>query len=189
MINHDIYEAAKHGDIIGLKLYYYFRFLEGYGKNSVDHIYKFNVLQHVLSNNDNEKNKLKMIKFLIKKGVNVNYIEPESNMIALHFLYSLNEHASTDYLIKVTRMLLDAGINVNIADCHDGIPLDYAIASLHASTEELMPIYEMLIKKGSNYLRISRHGKSSMDLAKELSYRKELYEYMEEIKDEEIIVK
>lgn len=189
MTNHNIYEAVEHGDIIGMKLYYYFRFLKGYGKNSVDHIYKFNVLQHVLLNNENEKNKLKMIKFLIKKGVNVNYIEPESNMNALHFLYTLNEHASTDYLIKVTRMLLNAGINVNIADCHDGIPLDYAIASLHASTVELMPIYEMLIKKGSDYLRISRHGKSSMDYAKELPYRKELYEYMKEITNEEINTK
>ena len=133
--------------------------------------------------------KIKMIRFLISEGADVNFKSPKDQRNALHIFYFSVLRPDPQYMLKVTQLLVEAGVDINEKDKYGAIPLNYAITVVKLPTETAMPVYKYLIDHGSNiYEKDSfgkaciddSFGKACIDYAKEYSWRNGLISLMED---------
>ena len=113
------------------------------------------LFQLVFVNDHNTDEKIKMIRFLI--------LRPDPQ-----------------YMLKVTQLLVEAGVDINEKDKYGAIPLNYAITVVKLPTETAMPVYKYLIDHGSNIYEKDSFGKACIDYAKEYSWRNGLISLMED---------
>ena len=83
-------------------------------------------------------------------------------------------------MLKVTQLLVEAGVDINEKDKYGAIPLKYAITVVKLPTETAMPVYKYLIDHGSNIYEKDSFGKACNDYAKEYSWRNGLISLMED---------
>ncbi|MGL5042450.1 MAG: ankyrin repeat domain-containing protein, partial [Culicoidibacterales bacterium] len=81
MIMLDSFDAASEGD--------YKKFILFYKKNvnEVDKYSKLSLLQTAVCRDKNPKDRLKIIKFLLRKKVDINYVSTDEKRNALHYLF------------------------------------------------------------------------------------------------------
>ena len=82
-------------------------------------------------------------------------------------------------MLKVTQLLVEAGVDINEKDKYGAIPLKYAITVVKLPTETAMPVYKYLIDHGSNIYEKDSFGKACIDYAKEYSWRNGIISLME----------
>lgn len=123
--------------------------------------------------------KIKMIRFLISEGADVNFKSPKDQRNALHIFYFSVMRPDPQYILKVTQLLVEAGVDINAKDKYGAIPLNYAITVVKLPTETAMPVYQYLIDHGSNIYEKDNFGKACIDYAKEFSWRNDLVSLME----------
>ena len=152
--------------------------------NEINEFSKFNLLQTALADNHNESERIKIINFLIKSGIDVNYKDSKYKRNALHVLFFEFLRGDVVYLLEVVKILIDAGVDINAVDKYNAIPLKYAITICKLRTEELKDIYISLIKAGARYDLKDVFDKSCIDYAKELTWRSEFVEIVEESKND-----
>lgn len=177
----DIYDAADLGNY-GKFLRYY----KKYHKNDVNVVNEYtglNLLQTTVCSDDNPKGKMKIIDFLLSKGIDINYLESRDKMNALHILYSLVIDGSKEFLFAVTKKLIEGGININQRDGYGAIPLSYLISVCQLDTEDLKELFEYLLEKGADYDSKDNYGKTCLDYANEFSWRKGFVEMVEDRND------
>ena len=87
------------------------------------------------------------------------------------------------YMLEVTKLLINGGIDINALDKYKVIPLKYAITITKLPSNELKPIYEIFLKHGSNYKNIDVFGKTCLDYVKELSWRNDVIKIIKEFED------
>lgn len=142
---------------------------------------KINLLMMTLTSNSLPDEKIKIIKFLIDNGIDINYKNSyQRNALHNFFQYKANWNTDVEYAIKVLNFMLEAGIDVNQKDKFGSIPLIYAITLLRLPTEEAMPIYKLLLKFGSNPKEKNQQGKSAIDYSNEFSWRNSLVTVLED---------
>lgn len=162
----------------------FIRFYDG----NVDVIDKYsglNLLQLTVACDSNLKDKIKIVEFLLKEGVDINFIEKDDLRNALHILYFNMTNTEPEYLNSITKILVEKGIDINARDRHGSIPLNYAITVVKNPTEDIMKTYQCLIENGSDYNSKNNYGKSCKDYAKEFFWRNELLSMMEGESNEE----
>lgn len=159
----DVFDAALEGNIKEFK-----RLYKG-DINIIDEYTKLNLLQTVVCRGKNYKERLKIIDFLLKKGIDINYIETKNGMNALHLLYS-SYIDDVDYIYKVTKKLIKKGINLNEKNKYGAIPLSYLISG-KLDTEKIKPIFSYLVEMGSDYNSKDNYGNSCLDYARRFSWR------------------
>lgn len=142
------------------------------------------ILQYIVLNDTYSKDRIKMIEKVIKDGVDVNHICSEHNRNVLHLMYMNFRDKDYPIIFKITKLLIDAGIDVNAKDGFNNIPMKYAIAVLKSTTEELTPLYKLLLDSGSEYKNVDKFGKSCLDYAKEYSWRNGFIDIVKEFENE-----
>lgn len=75
------------------------------------------------------------------------------------------------FLIEMTRVLLEAGADVDAEDRFLETPLGYAVRNTKAGTDELRPLYLDLLHAGADPRHVNTFGRSPLDYAKEYSWR------------------
>lgn len=134
-------------------------------------------------NHKNPHDKINIIKFLISEGIDVNYKDNKYNRNALHNFYFNVLRPSSEYMMQISKNLINSGINVNSTDKYNAIPLKYAITITKKATEEIKQVYWYLLKEGSNYIQKDIFGKSCIDYANEYSWRTDFIKIVEEFKN------
>lgn len=165
MIMIDVFDAIDEG--------MYNKFIEFYNGDitTTNQYTTLSLLQYAVLNDKNEKDKVKIIKFLIREKIDVNYTDKEDGRNALHDLYFSNSNNSMSFLMSVTKLLVKQGIDLNAKDRYGAIPLQYLISNNNLTTEELKELYMYLLKKGSLYKQADNFGNNCLHYAKEFSWR------------------
>ncbi|UJA81059.1 ankyrin repeat domain-containing protein [Bacillus cereus] len=148
--------------------------------NQIDSDLDINLLCMALTNNKNSSEKLKIIKFLLEEGIDINYTTAKDKRNALHMFYFCVLRPTIEYELEITRLLIDNKININALDKYNAISLKYAITINKLPTEDNKDMYKLLINSGSNYNLKDQFGKSCVDYAKEYSWRNDLLTIIEE---------
>jgi len=175
----NVFDAARDGTYAEFK--YYFK------KSDINIENKYvdmNLLCLTVINDTNYQDKVKIVEHLISEGININFISPKDKRNALHILCYCNRRSNVNYLLEVTKILIENGIEVNAKDKYGAIPLEYAITTNNLPTSELKELYTFLIQQGSDYLHKDEFNKSCVDYAKEYSWRNEFVNIVEEFENE-----
>ena len=140
----DIFDAVRDGT--------YSDFLKFYtgDPNLFNKYTGLSLFQLVFVNDHNTDEKIKMIRFLISEGADVNFKSPKDQRNALHIFYFSVLRPDPQYMLEVTQLLVEAGVDINEKDKYGAIPLKYAITVVKLPTETAMSVYKYLIDHGSN---------------------------------------
>ena len=173
----DIFDIVRDGT--------YNDFLENYNGDitQIDKYTKLNLLCMVMVNDDLPEEKLKIIKYLLSEKVEVNFLSKKENRNALHYFFQANWRPEKAYAYEVVKLLIEAGIDVNAVDKFGSIPMTYSVTLLKLTTEELEPLYKLLLEAGSDYKLKNKSGKSCLDYAEEYFWRSGLLDIIKEYED------
>lgn len=173
----NIFDAVRDGT--------YEQFLSFYSGNIniISETLEMNLLGLALVNDKLPDQKIKIIEFLLDKGIDINYVDKKNKRNALHQFYFSVMRPTPEYMLKVTKILISHGINVNCLDKYDAIPLKYAITVVKNSTQDIKLVYKYLIENGSNYNIKDKFGKSCLDYANEYVWRNDFIEIVEEFEN------
>ena len=133
------------------------------------------LLFYSLSNND-ISSRYKITDFLLDKGASAACIN-ECGESVLHILFSRTNY-DLFQTARICKKLVDSGADINHIDNKGRHAIQYLIISKYTD-EELEPIYNVIFR-----LRIiglnkkNAWGKSPIDIAEQIPYRKELLERM-----------
>ena len=169
----DIFDAVRDATYSDFRKFYT-------GDPNLFHKYTgLSLFQLLFVNDHNTDEIIKMIRFLISEGADVNFKSPKDQRNALHIFYFSVMRPDPQYILKVTQLLVEAGVDINAKDKYGAIPLNYAITVVKLPTETAMPVYQYLIDHGSNIYEKDNFGKACIDYAKEFSWRNDLVSLME----------
>lgn len=150
--------------------------------NCIDKFNKLNLLQNLLLNSGKYEERLEILDFLLKEGIDVNYIDEKDKYNALHCLYYKTQFGDGvldgKYVFTVTKMLLDKGLNVNAKDKYGAVSLYYLLVG-RLGNDDVKPILSLLLDRGVDYLGEDNYGNSCMYYAKEYPIRTEIVEILE----------
>lgn len=174
----NIFDAARDGT--------YEQFMKYYSGNVnlISDNLGMNLLCLTMVNDKNATDKLKIARFLISQGIDINFTDKKDGRNALHIFFFNTLKPSIEYLQDITRLLIDAGININAKDKYDAVPLKYSITLTKLSTDDMREVYKYLIKSGSDYRHKDAFGKSCIDYSNEYSWRNSVIEIIKEYEDE-----
>lgn len=159
------------------------RFYDG-NVNAIDKYSKLNLLSLCLVEDSNQEDRIKIIKFLIKEGIDINYIDKKYRRNALHYFYFDVLRPASEYMLEISKILVENGININQLDKYNAIPLNYAISITKKTTQEIQEVYRYLIERGSDYNKKDIFGKSCIDYANEYSWRNDFIKIVEDYQNE-----
>lgn len=143
-----------------------------------------NSLELVLARGTNIQDRIKIARYLIDSGIEVNYIDKKNKRNALHYLFSNVLRADVSFYLEATQILIENSININQKDKYGAIPLSYAIANVKLDSKTMKPVYMLLLKNGSNYNDADNYGNSCLDYASKFSWRTEFLEFVKEFENE-----
>ena len=173
----DIFDIVQDGT--------YNEFIESYNGDitQIDKYTKLNLLCTAMLNNNLPEEKLKIIKYLLSEKVEVNFLSKKENRNALHYFFQANWRPKIAYAYEVVKLLVGTGIDVNAVDKFGSIPMTYSVTLLKLATEELEPLYMLLLEAGSDYKLKNKSGKSCLDYAKEYSWRSSLLDIIKDYEE------
>ena len=106
-------------------------------------------------------------------------LSPKDQRNALHIFYFSVLRPEPQYMLKITQLLIAAGVDINKKDKYGAIPLQYAITAVKLPTKTIMPVYQYLMDRGSNICEKDNFGKTCLDYAEEFSWRNDLIHLLE----------
>ncbi|WP_099191900.1 ankyrin repeat domain-containing protein [Tepidibacter mesophilus] len=151
--------------------------------NAVSDSLGLNLLSLAIANDKNPNEKIKIIKFLIPEGIDINFTDKKDKRNALHIFYFNVLRPSSEYMLEVTNLLVENGIDVNRADKYNAIPLKYAIIITKLATQDIKSIYQYLLEQGSDYNHKDIFEKSCVDYANEYSWRNDVMRIIKEFEN------
>jgi len=173
----NIFDAVRDGS--------YKDFMDFYSgdANLVSENLRLSLLGLSVVNNKNPDEKLKIVHFLISEVADVNFTNVKENRNALHIFYLNVLRPDPDYMLNITKLLVENGININGKDKYNAIPLKYAITIVKLPTQSIKPVYQYLIAQGAKYNDKDKFGKSCVDYANEYSWRNDVVGIIKEFED------
>lgn len=179
MIIIDIFDAAIDGT--------YDDFMRFYSKeklNIVEQDTKLNLLCTATCSDENPEDKLKIMRFLIDEGIDINFKDAKKKRTALHVFFSTVWKSNPSYFLEVCELLINSGIDINAKDVYGSIALSYAITLNKNTQEEMQEVYKYLIESGSDYRLKNKLDKNCIDLVNECSWRSDIIKMMEGFENE-----
>ncbi|HHY72324.1 MAG TPA: ankyrin repeat domain-containing protein [Bacillus bacterium] len=173
----NIFDSARDGTFED-----FIKFYNG-NANEINENLGLNLLELALVNDKNGKEKIKIIQFLISEGVDINFVDTKHRRNALHTFYFNVLSPSSEYMLLVTKLLIENGIEINALDKYNAVPLKYAITITKLPTEEIKHVYQYLLEHGANYNNKDIFGKSCIDYIEEYSWRNNLIEIIKEFEN------
>ena len=171
----NVFDAARDGTYQDFA-----RFYNG-NPNQFDKGLRLSLLQLAVLGKKKEEDKLKIVKFLLSEGADINFTDPRYKRNTLHFFYFDALCPDPEDMLQMTKLLVENGIDINCKDKYHAIPLKYAISLVKLSTEEMKPVYKYLLEQGSDYTSKDVFDKSCLDYMKEYSWRNGVLEIVEEV--------
>jgi ankyrin repeat protein len=126
------------------------------------------------------KDRLKIIKFLLRKKVDVNYVSTDEKRNALHYLFIYFRTENPAYYIKVLKLLVKAKIDINAFDKYENPPLKYLIMICILPFSEIQEIFLYLLKSGAKYRSKDVFGKTCLDYAAMFKEKSKFIKLVEE---------
>jgi uncharacterized protein len=151
--------------------------------NQVNQFTKLNLLETAVVNDKNADDKKLIINYLISQGIDVNFKDDKFQRNALHILFFNVMRGDNKFLMDITRMLIDVGIEVNAFDKFGAIPLKYAITVNKLTMDDMRDIFVYLIQAGSDYRHKDDFKKSCINYAEEYSWRNGFIDLVKEFED------
>ncbi|MBR6403821.1 MAG: hypothetical protein IKS48_10605 [Eubacterium sp.] len=173
----NIFDAVLAGDYKAFKNFY-----DG-NINCINKYTDLNLLQTVMCKEDKYDERIKIISYLIKEGIDVNKVGGKAKGNALHILYSSSNQVDENYLMSVTKELVSAGIDINQKDKYGAIPFSNLIAG-KIDNKLVEKIFCYLYKTGLDCSIKDNYGNSCLDYAKKFSWRMDVVELMEKYENE-----
>lgn len=175
----NIFDAVRDGT--------YEDFMQHYNGNAneVSESLGLNLLGFAVVNDKNATDKIKIIKFLLSEGVDVNFLDKKNSRNALHIFYFNVLRPSSNYMMEVTKLLVENKININQLDKYKSIPLKYAVTITKLPTEDIKLVYEYLLEQGSDYNHKDIFDKSCIDYAKDFIWRNDVLDIVKEFENED----
>lgn len=152
--------------------------------NEVSENLDLNLLSIAVVNDKNPNEKIKIIKFLLSEGIDVKFTNKKENRNPLHIFYFNVLRPTSEYMLEITKILVENGIDINETDKYNAIPLKYAITITKIPTQDIRPTYQYLLEQGSNYNHKDIFEKSCIDYAKEYTWRNGVIEIVKEFENE-----
>jgi uncharacterized protein len=173
----NIFDAARDGT--------YEEFIKLYNGNvnEVSQSLGLNLLSLAVTNDKNQNEKLKIISFLISEGIDINFTDKKDKRNALHIFYFNVFRPSSDYMLEITKLLVENGLDVNKVDKYNAIPLKYAITITKLVTQDIRSIYQYLLEKGSDYTHKDIFEKSCLDYVNEYAWRNDVLGIIKEFEN------
>ena len=120
---------------------------------------------------------------MISEGIDINFTDKRDKRNALHIFYFNVLRPDNEYMLEITKILVENGIDVNRMDKYNAIPLKYAITITKLATQDIKSIYQYLLEKGSDYNNKDVFEKDCVDYANEYSWRNDVIEIIKEFKN------
>lgn len=172
----DVFDAVREGSYDEFKHFY------AGDANLVSKDLGLSLLDMAVVNDRHPDEKLKIARFLISGGADVNYLRKKDSRNALHLFYFSVLRPEPRFMLEMTELLVENGIDINAKDKYGAIPLKYAITVNKLPTDEIGAVYAYLLAKGSDFDSMDEFGKSCFDYAIEYSWRNGVAEMMEEVR-------
>ena len=158
---YDLESSIRNADIKSFQKYYNGEIHQEFTNDNLS------MLELLFTESSDFSDRMQIAEYLIHQGIDVNH-QSKSKSTALHLLLGsakANWSADPKYLFEGAELLIQSGADVNVKDSHGGTPLSYAIATLKASTEDLLPLYKALLNAGA-YVDERSGGTSCIELTK-----------------------
>ena len=152
--SYDLESSIRNADLNSFKKYYNGEIHQEFTNDSLS------MLELLYTESSNYPDRMQIAEYLIHQSKRMS--------TTLHLLLGsakANWSANTKYLFEEAEFLIQNGADVNLKDSHGGTPLSYAIATLKASTEDLLPLYKTLLNAGA-YVDERSGGPSCIELTK-----------------------
>ena len=172
---YDLESSIRNADLKSFQEYYNGEIHQEFTN---DHL---SMLELLFTESSDFLDRIQIAEYLIYQGIDVNH-QSKNKSTALHLLLGsakANWSADTKYLFEVAELLIQSGADVNVKDSHGGTPLSYAIATLKASTEDLLPLYKALLNAGA-YVDERSGIPSCIELTKKFPWRADLLPLLED---------
>lgn len=170
-------------DLIAMMKESHEEFLENYKEGDEKKLYDGRSLLNYAVANNNPEARFKNANFLLDKGMDASVLNPEKESL-LHIAASQisNNNKTLPQTIEETailcKRLIEAGANINQLDKNNRTALQYIISS-PLTDEKLLPLYDLWFSQPELLVDVkNKWGKSPLDMAKMLSYRKIALERM-----------
>jgi uncharacterized protein len=149
-------------------------FLAMYSEGDEKKMYKGKgLLFYSICNNDLDT-RYKISNFLIDKESDVTGVN-EENETLLHVLLSRANH-KLDETIKLCARIIEGGADINVLDSKNRSASQYLI-NMKYDDEELEPLYNIWLSQPNININVRNDwGKTPIDIAKTMPYRKKLLE-------------
>ena len=173
---YDLESSIRNADLKSFQKYYNGEIHQEFTNDNLS------MLELLFTESSNCGNRMQIAEHLIHQGIDVNH-QSKTKSTALHLLLGsakANWSADPQYLLQEAELLIKNGADVNLKDSHGGTPLSYAIATLKASSEELLPLYKVLLNAGA-YVDERSGVPSCLELTKIFPWRAELLPLLEDI--------
>ncbi|MBE6468983.1 MAG: hypothetical protein E7001_03250 [Coriobacteriaceae bacterium] len=140
---------------------------------------RFTLLGHCAGSRRDPEGRLDVARWLLDHGADPNG-RSERGMTPLHLLLFDMFPRPVPYLVAMTDLLLGAGADASAEDNYKETPLGYAVRNTKGRTEELRPIYLALLRLGADPRHVNTFGRTPLDYARELSFRRGFVDIVEE---------
>ena len=153
----DIFDAVRDGT--------YFDFMDFYSGNPnlFNKYAGMSLLQLSVVNDRYPDEKIKILRFLISEGADVNFLSPKDQRNALHIFYFSVLRPEPQYMLKITQLLIAAGVDINKKDKYGAIPLQYAITAVKPVSYTHLDVYKR--QYGSVYMNVLKTFGSADSIA------------------------
>lgn len=171
------FDAAREGDLKA--------FSDAYGgdPNAVDEYTGLDLLGTCMIRGSNLDDRLQIARRLVADGADLGYADRKYRRTALHWLFFESDPRPPRYLYDMASLLLGAGADPNALDRYSSIALVFAIANTKGDTDDLAPVYRLLLEAGSDYRHVDEFGKSCLDYAEEYCWRAGFIDIVKEYED------
>lgn len=127
-----------------------------------------NCLLLTLTGEDNQKERIEIIKYLLNRGIDINFKGGTDYQNALIFILSDRRLTDMNFKLQVSKLLIEYGIDINAKDKHDGTALSKLVCLNDIQNQAAKELINLLLNKGAIYDEKDKHGNSVIDYAKML---------------------
>lgn len=152
-------------------------FYSNYSKDDINRLFNGKSLLFYALSNNNIEVRYDIVNFLLDEGAKANVIN-ENQETLLHILLSRNNH-NLEQTIKLSERLINSGVDINKIDDKGRLALQCLI-NMKYTDKELEPLYELWFSQPNICINVKNSwGKTLLDIARTMPYRKELVERMQ----------
>lgn len=139
----------------------------------------FNCLHYAVFSCANKEERMKVVRYLLKRGIDINCQDKEENRNALLTLLADFHIKDMGFKLEVTKILLDNGIDIHSQDMYTGDALSYLVMNNNINNDEGKELVRLLIKNKVDYQKKYRGGQTIFEFCSE-SNKKILKDIIEE---------